>query len=1339
MQKLSVALLLAALALPILVVGAWIGSTPRRPAGLLASARERLASPEPDYDRALHELDRGIALAEREGDRSLERALCMERARLFDARGDAGLAALASEEILLRFDPRDAEALALGAGAELRAGAFERARGLAERLARSLPREPEGPRLAGEAGLQISNAHLAELETTLAAAHSRSTARTLHAEARRNASLPEDHPARRRFERLLSLSLPEAEREGALSTFRSAANEREHARTSFESCLALVPDGRAVAGLQTLFLSAGRAEDAADLGSFALDRQDLLFAIPVAIQTGTALFEAGRSAALREFLAEQSALLAPDALRASALADGTLLDWCRVLVLSENWNELAGTAWVATQAAHARSRKSGAPPPPSSFFFLAAAERRLGRPTADVAAALGPAQGSDLAELGEFLGDYWMLEADLARLRGRSLEERTRLLHALQEFPAPESGRGRTISGFAWKRLGEIALANAAPVEAERCFAQALARLPSERTTLEALWEQAGQAAKELSRRPPGSRDPSSMGSYEACALAQARLARGSAQEVELLLAPVLADFPGFPVALELLARALHLRGDEGAAIEAVLELGERGFPNRSVLDELPRSSFTLRQLARGVATASESARVDFAAERARSGDRAEAERLLSEVQGSAYPAREVARGAALLAELGHPEVALERIASLPADTPQRSAAVLAVLERALAAQDPILLRRGVALALETSGFFDEPGFLPLVDRMVSRGELLDAWALLNRAEVAQRGPGREILFRKALVMTLDRNAAEADPALDRCEPFTEGGAVELGRLLRAIDDEDPLALSDAASALLATPLAREPFPRALFLALRGDADEALPLLDGLERSRSGPFLPHARAWIEARAGSPRPADGSFPALADLPPERGLAWLAGLAVHPWAFWTAARIRELPENLRATPWAAILEAEALRDQGDLERAERRLEPYTTGTTGERESLAEAWCLHEEIAQEILAPLTGEARRAAFEHLAEVRAERIAVAGPRGSSPAEIALALAVHANRAGEVEPARALLERAFAEDPEDLLLARELARVSLAAGDPARAAALRIGLLERASREEARELAPEALEALRAARAAGALTDRAVRLELEALAASRPDDPLLARALAQDLGRDRRASIEPLERFLAAHPQASIEELRPGEARHWCELVRALDPARAEALARSELEHAPFSLALWRELVDALHARGQRSEALERAQSLLGVVRDPLLEARATLLRAELAAPSSRAALALEAAVLARDGDLRLRALLARLGGSQEERAESLADAERAWADRTRAELSLEPLAHRYAVALSAADPRSALAVLEEALGEAQDPLDRSLLFAFHALLTVSGEQASLQELASPE
>ncbi len=1337
MSKLRLFLVLLALAVIVVVIGFWIHAQAQTPSSLLASARERLERAYPDFDGALRELERGIRFAQAEGDTNVERALQLERARLLFDRGDAALASATCAEVLQRLAPGDGQALSLGARAALLAGDPELAVARARTLTRVLPFESAGPLLLGDATMELSRRALGELALALEDAQPRSTAQDVLSAAARATSLPGGHPGRRRTEEMLDRALPEAVRDAGRASLALASGYVARAGRAYLSSIELAPDGRAISGLQTILERAGKADASADLGLFALRRADISSGALVTIQTGFALALLGRDQSFRELLKNTAKTISAVELSTARPDREQLLDWCKLLYRSESWKELLDASNVLRGIDLEAATVAGEEAPVLPDFFRSVALLRLGTENTQLAESLlARALSAEDAETLGYAPDMWMTAAEVARTRGKKLEERNALMRARREFPFTEDARSRKLAGQCWARLGEIALEERDGRLAEMCFAHALARLPAEREDLERRWEQAGLLHLEIQRRSPralaakpDARDLRGafpkMGSYEACLRARVKIEHGSWKDLSILLRPVLEAHPGMPVALELLSRGELARGNHGTAIDVALELGERGFPTRSLFQGMPPQSFKNSQLLRALLCEPRALAIACAESLARSDEAADAQRVLEREEPAQLAPSEVAHAARVFCEIDRPETALEWIRSIPAADPSRAQAVLDALEASLRSKDRSLLEQALRYALGIPDLHVEPGFLHAIDLLLSFDEKAAAQALLARSEERARSSG--FLLRLALLQAIQGRGQVADETLDRCEPFFDGGEAELGRLVRVADENQPSEIAPAAASLLATPLAEHALRRAIFTALSGDVETALTLLDQVETSPSDLLVPFARRMM-TRLGVSSPLVSDGPPRA-FQPERGLVLLACLEATPWSLWALARLRDLPEDLRATPEKALFEAVALITTNERERADAgllRILSNAPASTGADPGVAAVWMLHERIAEEAFRALPLERAQRAYERLQALRLARIEAIGTRGMSLSEVALARAFDLSRLSEEDQARSVIERALARAPRDFELTWKLARLAGRAGDSERSIELYRGLMEREPPERMQALIPEVLAALRSAKEAGGLLARAYLLELEALAARFSDDPSVAREFAEELVREEKSAgsagaLEHLERFRERHPEASIESMRSGEAELWCAFLAKVDPEEAARFARSELERAPFSFTLWRAWSDALVAAGRREEAFEGLEKILVLADDPSLAARRELLAAELEHPST--ATAVRETGAEDESFLLARTLFELL--QPELRRRALARAELLWAKRTKSGIPLEPFAHRYAfAAVEERDFALARSVLRAAIQETTAPLDQAVLQAFLALST---------------
>jgi len=301
-------LVVLALATLVTLTQLWISSEARTASSLLESARERWADQDPetgDFDGALRELELALELAKKSDDPEIEREIHLERVRLHNYRENYDLALEECDYLLRAFDPENTEVLLLAADAALGSELPDTTLFYAEQVFEVDRTNPDILILVGQARAQLADMALAALDSHLHASLADEPARLAATAARRAAAHPPGTLQRHAALESLYAELPDPElRREALEAVEQASEHLMTASSAFVQRLRHAPDGRAVAGMQTILLSAGSAEEAADLGRLALELRKLSKRTTVLIRTAMALDELGRGDQARELIEE---------------------------------------------------------------------------------------------------------------------------------------------------------------------------------------------------------------------------------------------------------------------------------------------------------------------------------------------------------------------------------------------------------------------------------------------------------------------------------------------------------------------------------------------------------------------------------------------------------------------------------------------------------------------------------------------------------------------------------------------------------------------------------------------------------------------------------------------------------------------------------------------------------------------------------------------------------------------------------------------------------------------------------------------------------------------------
>ena len=1322
----------------------WLRGKALTPESCLASANERIESETPDYEGALRELACGLELAREGGRPDLERELLQARVRLFGKRRDADdfdLTLLDCQSILALPLPPEPE-LYLLAG---RTALIERRPDLAlewsQDLARLDPENTEGDRLAGLAHMALARSVLQEVDQLLQDALAESAAHRLSSAVRRASALVEGSPLRRAALEEVFAGIKSSQDERRV---REAVDEAHAhylaAAQAFTRRLQSAPDGKAVAGLQEIFLEAGATNRATALGNWALTLRDLDYRPVVLARTAIALETLGRRTSAKQLIDEVHSVVSQHRLDPGVISTSELIDWCALLYRLELWTQLETAANKLGQRRQRKELRS------LYRFYRGRALLGMGRHQS----AEGPLRAfpKPIPEL--FVGvnlEAWMASAEVARKLKKRLEERFCVAQATRSIPAEiQDTRLYERAGEAWLRLSDFQSSENDPLSAEESLTEALRLLPRRRAEVQERWEARGREAMVARGRRPTlsqrSKAPrlSAMGPYEKWLYAEEYLERGNARRAQALAQDLLTRHPGLPVALEVLALAAHRRGEIELAIDAQLELAEHGFVrarNLRLLRGIEVEQFTGEQLIRWMLVDPRNAGlVMVARELERSGRTQLAVQTFSLQRGEGLAPEDVAYVAQLFGRTGKWETCLEWLLELPSRSPVFAANLGLALRAALEVskereeEDPLrqLLQRCRNVSLEHL----DPNLHIGIDALLAGGATPIARAVLTTLDERLTRAVPALLLRRAVADTIAHHKQSASEALERAEAFFEDGSASIGWLLRAVDDQDTDALAAAARELLRTPFGADPYHEAILRALLGDVFVASDSLARLDETGTDARLVFASRIVDTML-PPGPTDISY--LEDGPSavhggdpwegldaQSALAMLVALESRPWSSWALSRLQHFPKNLKTRTWVTLMEAVALVQLEEYERADALLSELT----GPEGGVPMAYVMRERIAvQQSGGRLTPK--------LATVRSQRVNEVGKLDTPEEELTVTFSRALTSEGFLERALAVVERALGRFPDDVLLRLEHARLVNREGQRARALEEYQALYaEPLEHELAREVAPEMIALLHAARTEGEISDSFFWAELEALGAQLTDEPLVARELAVCTlemldPQTVQSAFDHLTRFRSRTGGIPVDSLRPGEGLEWTSLFRRHNPELAVDFARSELAANPASPELWRAWCEALVSAGRYAEARKAYEAILTIVPEPaLIQSYANFLTeqdetTELLKRTLAGLERVEGAAF-RDPEVRFQYALTLIASKQKHRGFVIMD--EVWSERVPHRVETGALSRRYAQALVRASKfERAQEVLAEAALEALDPFEESFLRSSAAVL----------------
>ncbi len=1203
--------ILPPLALLILAAVLWIRlHEARTAASLLASAERRLApGEERDPGGALRELTEALQLAGLEGDLALRAEILRVRSKLYRSQRLPVLALADCQTLLAEFGPEEST-LELASQLALELGDPGPALEFARELSRVKPDAAQG--WIGESHVALGDLPLAKLEAHAREVLSQESAGEASRQAQRAAVFAGDEAvsAAARDECLDRFENPD-DRRLVAELIAEAGAHLQAARAAFVASLDPRPTAGAIAGLQDLLLRAGADLQAADLGSLALELQGLQPKMPILARTAGALARLGREDAARMLILavgkRDGAALRPQLLSSNELRN-ELREWCTLLDDLGLWNQLADAAGVLADRA---DQRKDSPRLLEATFLTGMAELRAGRPES----ARRYLDGLALrVPRGETRVRTWLALSEIARQQKQRAQERYALLLGTQVAPLDPRGDLRKEIGEAWLRVSEIQRQDGG--SGFLSLTHALRCLPDRAAELEPIWHERGRTTLQ---------DRWHSGPYNRFVFARWCLESGQYARAIVEAEGLLGEFPGLAPALEIALRGSYRQGDYGRGIAVALEILERGISS-------PEASARLR------ATPPQQFQREDRMRWLRLDPRGSLDGIVRHLlaQGRFDGAVLAARGspaqfqppetqsllARVLYEAGDPRRANEIVSLIQPKEPGFRAAAGLVLRLGLHASEesgqPGPLGQALRRVLQ-SGVPQDPELLGAADALLSAGRFEEAATLLGWIESQETPWTGEHLLRTAVLRAIRREAAAIDETLERAVPFFDDGRGEVGRLVIAADREDWSGLQREAQVALATPLVSSSKRRSFLLALKGDLAGAAEELAGARLDGLDPALVLGVAALRALDPESFPSlkeDGEQsapelpPALANGPDPRALLVLAlASEIAPWSSWTLARVAELPAEVQAEPWLAVMRALSRLSLGEAAGAERDLESIplpgplpgpSPGPSPWRDPVvAAAWHLRATL-------LAAHPLRPDPERVLDLELGWLAASGLGNSDDPGLAVLQAAALRRAGDREAAVRCLELALERESGDPRLWAALAKTEHVPGRRTRAISLYRDLFERFPGQASSTLLLEALDALRAARDGGEISEQRWWNELEALEALLPREPAVVRELAERAFERRpdavpqgpALALERIDRFRERTLQEPIETLRAGEARRWTQMLARTNPELALRFAREELGADPIHTGLWRNCCEALIAAGHWSEALEELEAL---------------------------------------------------------------------------------------------------------------------------------------------
>ncbi len=1192
-------LLFAALAL-LAIVGAMVSRQSRvTPEEFLAIVEGRIEDGRYDREQTLQNLDQVLARAREASDVSLETHVLLRRGRLlmelgaFD-RARTDLLAVAEKR------PQDREVEADLIDLDTRAGDFAAAE---VRVRRGLEHEPESALAWTRLG-RLHRLASASSERTAIELIGRHLAPDELGEARgliaRSSALDvEDLERPAIAERLRRILRDEEESlQDILRATDRAAVDSTKARQAYARALQCGVDAEPLAGLLELFGRAGRRDLAADLAMASMRFDAIRTDVVVARALLESLEELGRYRFASELARQWSLRRVPlDAEFLHMLARIGLASR-RPDLLSDAGDQLRRVG--STDDAYAACFFQG-------IGLVMSGQDSFGRTYLRqfvASSAPEPVPGAR--------AEAWRAIAKASRVLGEPEFEREAIQGAIELEP--------NFDGELHLRLAELLMA--APHGGfrvpDRRFAQGMSLLPERTQELLPRWHEIGR--RELASigfdpevvrtsllqarvwTPASDASP-----YELFRLAEIHAAAGDEARAKAHLDRLLELVPGFVPALDLALVGARRQPDRSkllAAVTARIAAAGRSPETADVLRAVPfdeLEAHDVHELMR--ADPEYFGRVAAARTLANAGRPRSALALLEGMDPAtlgdearllaaslALDSGEAGRAWTILQPMGRALVALQESAILGAKAASWSRAPEAV--------------RGTLGLIAQNKRLNRPTRMAAARVALRAGDHANARALLQALDAIPEARGGDLCIELAIAAHLTGDTQAANQALARAEAFELKGALERTTLMLAIHhgrvaswkpfaERAEIKSKNADEIFLASLLVlqgREAEARAKIVKARGteevlDArwallERALDIADDRDTEfdpRLGSVAPGAvNAFLSVLPSAPgATAAAGWIALTDCP--------EGLAV------ASADLRVRAGQLgEQALWPTWLLATLDHRAGDVSAARLDAEQVVRLAP----DFEPAWSLLEELDPELRFDAAAYGR---------FRGERLRALGRfEGTTITDREDRARWHQARGEHTD---AVAEAEIEGEPASAELSSIVARSLLELGRP-RAAVER---LARALQSTPGPLDTAGaigvlLEAIDRAGAdpEGPLPSATTSTTLHTLALAHLDDPRLVLALARiDLEFDPRSpalgvrkATSRLEAYRARHRGRPLDHEVLGSAAAWIDFLARLDPKKAVALAREELDLAPGSLATWIAAARAFESNGEREEAL---------------------------------------------------------------------------------------------------------------------------------------------------